>query len=233
MFFGRVGRFSATAANPSRIAASCPSSSRYHRTRARNLTRLPAPLAVALHRTVGGLVCSIAASPSLRRLGLHRPGGDGTRPWRGSDDTLSARTACRPAVCTAARQPAPRTSRLRLRAPDFEPGRCRGAYGRVELHGSANNERREETVCCTYVASQSPRTRPSEATNATGTITRVRDVRNLRDSDITASGTAGGVQGDSVVDGEELASVRGLGVFRYLSPCSRRGATVRPWVRRG
>ena len=95
MFAGRVGRLSATAANPSLVAVSCPSSSRYHRTRARNLTRLPAPLAVALHRTVGGLVCSIAASPSLRRLGLHRPGGDGTRPWRGSDDTLSARTALR------------------------------------------------------------------------------------------------------------------------------------------
>ena len=54
MFSGRLGRCSATAANPSLIAVSCPSSSRYHRTRSRNLTRLPTPLAVSSHRTVGG-----------------------------------------------------------------------------------------------------------------------------------------------------------------------------------
>ena len=90
MFCGRVGRSSATAANPSLVAVSCPSSSRYHRTRARNLTRLPAPLAVSLHRTVGGLVCAIVASPSLRRLGLHPLGA--RRPWRGADNTLSERS---------------------------------------------------------------------------------------------------------------------------------------------
>lgn len=179
MFSGRVGRLSATAANPSLVAVSCPSSSRYHRTRARNLTRLPAPLAVSLHRTVGGLVCSIVASLSLPPFGSASPGGDATGPWRGSDNNLSARSALRPTQCTAARQPVFRTSQLRVRAPDFGPGRCRGAYGRIALHGSANNERREETVCCTYVASPSRGTRPSEATNATGTISRVQDVRIL------------------------------------------------------
>ena len=127
MFSGRLGRFSATAANPSLIAVSCPNSSRYHRTLSRNLTRLPTPLAVSLHRTVGGgWFAPSSRLPPCRRLGLHRPGGDGTGPWRGSDNPLTARTACRPTECTAARQPAPRASRLRVRAPDFEPGRCRG-----------------------------------------------------------------------------------------------------------
>ena len=166
----------ATPSHASLIAVSCPSSSRYHRTLSRNLTRLPTPLAVSLHRTVGGWFAPSSRLPPCRRLGLHRPGGDGARPWRGSDNTLSARTACRPTQCTAARQPAPRrASRLRVRAPDFEPGRCRGAYGRIELHGSANNVCREETVCRPHVTSRSRANRPSEATNATGTITRVLD----------------------------------------------------------
>ena len=79
-----------------------------------------------------------------------------------------------------------------MRAPDFEPGRCRGAYGRIELQGSANNECREETVCGPLVTSRPRGTRPSEATNATGTITRVGDAA-LRDSHITVSAKSGTV----------------------------------------
>ena len=90
MFSGRVGRFSATAANPSLIAVSCPSSSRYHRTRSRNLTRLPTPLAVSLHRVVGGagllhprvsLLAAVWVCIALGATGRDRGGGR-TTPCR-------------------------------------------------------------------------------------------------------------------------------------------------------
>ena len=90
MFSGRLGRFSATAANPSLIAVSCPSSSRYHRTRSRNLTRLPTPLAVSLHRVVGGagllhprvsLLAAVWVCIALGATGRDRGGGR-TTPCR-------------------------------------------------------------------------------------------------------------------------------------------------------
>ena len=140
MFSGRVGRFCATAANPSVIAVSCPSSSRYHRTRSRNLTRLPAPLAVSLHRTVGGWFAPSSPLPPCRRLGLHRPGGDGTRPWRGLDNTLSAPTALRRTQ---------RGRRLGLqRLPVVEDLECVRAVGEpkslpeTSLRHGGNHERR-------------------------------------------------------------------------------------------
>ena len=110
MFSGRLGRFSATAANPSLIAVSCPSSSRYHRTRSRNLTRLPTPLAVSLHRTVGGPVCSIVASPSLPPFGF-------ASPWGRRDATVAGvgQPPCRRARHAGLRNAPPPDSRLLAR----------------------------------------------------------------------------------------------------------------------
>ena len=222
MFSGRVGRFSATAANPSLIAVSCPSSSRYHRTRSRNLTRLPTPLAVSLHRVVGGagllhprvsLLAAVWVCIALGATGRDRGGG--------------RTTPCRRARHAGLRNAPPPDSRLLARhdCACVRPTLNRGA---VEVLTEGSNYRGRRI---TYVgrkpsvdralllgraelARARPRTRPGRSLGS-------RMSASLHDSDIAVSRLPGSVH---------------LAVARVARPGQRQPAhrrvTRAPWEAR-
>ena len=91
--------------------------------------------------------------------------------------------------------PAPCPSRLRGRAPELKSGRCRCAYGLIELHGAANAECGEKFPGDRTLALRLAAGRATGSMNGAGTITRFHDAC-MHDSDIAASRLPGSVHLD-------------------------------------
>ena len=88
--------------------------------------------------------------------------------------TALARMAFRPTECIASGYSALGAPRLRARSSGLEPGRCRRAYARTELHGTAGAESPDKSSWRPEVTARPSAHRTTDSTNGAGTIIPVR-----------------------------------------------------------